>query len=164
MLRRSVGTFDRFSFGSDLPPTIRLPEVGSISFKRSLMKVDLPEPDGPTRKTNSPLSICTETSSRPTIDGSYIFVMPSKMIIASAAGGGSVRLRGRRDGAAASMVGVGTATAACWSSVSSLMGGVGGRADGRLPGLQGNDRFGQAQTASASNSPLRGAGARRGRA
>ena len=30
------------------------------------MKVDLPEPDGPTRNTNSPLSICTETSSRPT--------------------------------------------------------------------------------------------------
>ena len=28
------------------------------------MNVDLPEPDGPTRNTNSPLSICSETSSQ----------------------------------------------------------------------------------------------------
>ena len=70
MLRRSVGTFDRFSFGSDLPPTIRLPDVTSISFRSSLMNVDLPDPDGPTRNTNSPLSICTDTSSSPMIAGS----------------------------------------------------------------------------------------------
>ena len=34
------------------------------------MNVDLPDPDGPTRNTNSPLSICTETSSSPMIAGS----------------------------------------------------------------------------------------------
>src|SRR6478609_6350064 len=147
MLRRSVGTLERLSFGSDLPPTMRLPAVGSISFRSSLMNVDLPEPEGPTRNTNSPLSICTDTSSRPMIDGSYVLVIPSKRIIASAAGAGSPMPRPRAPGTG-SRVGVGTATTACWSSVSSLMGGL-GRADRRFPGFQGNDRLGQAQTTSA---------------
>ena len=70
MLRRRIGTFERFSLGSERPPTIRLPELTSSSFSSSLMKVDLPEPDGPTRNTNSPLSICSETSSSPGMFGS----------------------------------------------------------------------------------------------
>ena len=39
------------------------PVVGVSSASSSRMKVDLPDPDGPIRKTNSPLSILTETSS-----------------------------------------------------------------------------------------------------
>ena len=42
------------------------PRSASSSLSSSLMNVDLPEPDGPTRKTHSPLSICSETSRRPT--------------------------------------------------------------------------------------------------
>ena len=56
--------------GSERPPTIRLPDVTSSSLRSSLMKVDLPEPDGPTRNTNSPLSICSGTSRRPMMFGS----------------------------------------------------------------------------------------------
>src|ERR1051326_6835186 len=93
MLRRSTGIFERFSFGSDRPPTIRLPDVTSNSFRSSLMNVDLPDPDGPTRNTNSPLSIWSETSSRPNTPPWYDLVTPSKMIIAweadrGASGGG----------------------------------------------------------------------------
>ena len=39
-----------------------LPEVGSSSFSTRRTIVDLPEPDAPTMKTNSPLSIANETS------------------------------------------------------------------------------------------------------
>ncbi len=39
------------------PLTISLPRVGEISAVMSLMMVDFPEPEGPTRKTNSPLSM-----------------------------------------------------------------------------------------------------------
>ena len=38
------------------------------------MKVVLPEPDGPTRKTNSPLSISTVQSFRATVDPLYVLV------------------------------------------------------------------------------------------
>ena len=38
------------------------------------MNVDLPEPEGPTRKTNSPLSMERLTSSRPTASVVYAFV------------------------------------------------------------------------------------------
>ena len=38
------------------------------------MKVVLPEPDGPTRKTNSPLSISTVQSWRATVDPLYVLV------------------------------------------------------------------------------------------
>ena len=36
---------------------IIFPEVGSSSFKISLIKVDFPLPEDPTKKANSPLSI-----------------------------------------------------------------------------------------------------------
>ena len=38
------------------------------------MNVVLPEPDGPTRKTNSPLSISTLQSFRATVDPLYVLV------------------------------------------------------------------------------------------
>jgi hypothetical protein len=47
-----------------------LPWVGSISFRRSRITVDLPEPDAPTTNTNSPLSIVKDTPSRALTPGS----------------------------------------------------------------------------------------------
>ena len=61
-LRRSIGTFERLSRPRSRPPTMMRPLVGSSSFRSSRMIVDLPEPDAPTTKTNSPLSITNETS------------------------------------------------------------------------------------------------------
>ena len=43
--------------------TTTLPLVGWISCSNSLMIVDLPEPDGPMKKTKSPFSIEVDTSS-----------------------------------------------------------------------------------------------------
>ena len=47
------------------------------------MSVDLPEPEGPTRKTNSPFSMWNVASSMPGTFWSYIFVTFSKRIRAS---------------------------------------------------------------------------------
>jgi hypothetical protein len=44
--------------------TKTLPFVGWTSCNSSLMIVDLPDPDGPMKKTNSPFSMLTLTSSR----------------------------------------------------------------------------------------------------
>src|SRR6476469_5411411 len=58
------------------------PDVGWSSASNNRMKVDLPEPDGPMRKTNSPLSILTLTSSRAgRADCLYCFVTRSRVII-----------------------------------------------------------------------------------
>ncbi len=70
MFRRSIGTFERRSRPRSRPPTMIRPEVGSSSFRSSRTIVDFPEPDGPTRKTNSPFSITNEASSRATTFGS----------------------------------------------------------------------------------------------
>jgi hypothetical protein len=67
---RSIGTFEFFRRPSSRPPTMIRPDVGSSSFRRSRMIVDFPEPDGPTRKTNSPFSITNEASRRATMCGS----------------------------------------------------------------------------------------------
>ena len=64
MERRSAGTFQVESRLSSLPATQMRPLVGLSSLVSSRRKVDLPEPDWPTTKTNSPLPISTETSSR----------------------------------------------------------------------------------------------------
>ena len=42
------------------PLTMTRPAVGMTSPVRSLMMVDLPEPEGPTRNTNSPSSMVKE--------------------------------------------------------------------------------------------------------
>ena len=59
-VRRRYGTARLRSFSTAKPLTSALPEVGRSSAVRILMMVDLPEPDGPTRKTNSPSSIFME--------------------------------------------------------------------------------------------------------
>ena len=58
------------------------PEVGASSAISSRMKVDLPEPDGPMRKTNSPLPILRSTlSSAGRVDALYCLVTWSRVII-----------------------------------------------------------------------------------
>ena len=49
----------RFGFKKvvSFPFIIIFPDVGSSSFKINLIKVDFPEPELPTKKANSPLSI-----------------------------------------------------------------------------------------------------------
>src|SRR5688500_20401150 len=64
MVRRSYGTCHLLIVFSVVPYTTTVPEVGVSSFSRRRRKVDLPEPDDPIRKTNSPLSISVDTSSR----------------------------------------------------------------------------------------------------
>jgi hypothetical protein len=55
--------------------TITLPRVGATSWSRSLMIVDFPDPEGPMKKTNSPFSIPTLTSSNDGRDAfGYVFV------------------------------------------------------------------------------------------
>ncbi len=85
--RRSSGTFERFSRPRSRPPTMMRPPVGSTSFSRRRMSVDLPEPDAPTTKTNSPLSMTKETpSSAVTWFVSYTFLTSSNTIIAAPLG------------------------------------------------------------------------------
>ena len=60
--RRSAGTFQCESLAEVLAGDVDLPRSARSSLSTSRRKVDLPEPDAPTRKTNSPFSISTETS------------------------------------------------------------------------------------------------------
>ena len=61
--RRSAGTFQLASRLISLPATYTRPLVGRVSRRISRRKVDLPEPEAPTRKTNSPFSMSTLTPS-----------------------------------------------------------------------------------------------------
>src|SRR5918996_1400279 len=69
-----------------LPATQMLPRVGSSSFSRRRMNVDLPEPVGPTINTNSPLPISTDTLSRATTLSLYVFVTFSVLIMGKEGG------------------------------------------------------------------------------
>src|SRR5215467_6423183 len=64
MRRRRYGTFQLVSLARSFPATWIRPSVGRSSRRISRRKVDLPEPDGPTRKTNSPFSTSRLTFSR----------------------------------------------------------------------------------------------------
>src|SRR3954454_11462676 len=74
MLRRSRGTFLRGIERSSWPEIRISPSCASISFISRRMQVDLPQPVGPTRKTNSPRPIRSETRSTPTEPPSYSLV------------------------------------------------------------------------------------------
>ena len=69
--RRSAGTFQCDIRDRSLPATCTVPAVGASSLSSSRRKVLLPEPLEPTRKTNSPRSMSTSTSSSAgrTLDG-----------------------------------------------------------------------------------------------
>src|SRR4051794_21187280 len=74
MLRRSRGTFLRGIERSSWPEIRISPSCASISFISRRMHVDLPQPVGPTRKTNSPRPIRSDTRSTPTEPPSYSLV------------------------------------------------------------------------------------------
>src|SRR5918992_5525880 len=74
MLRRRYGRRPRGISPSVRPAMLISPLVGSSSFMSSRMQVDLPQPVGPTRKTNSPRPMRIEAPSRPTEPPSYTFV------------------------------------------------------------------------------------------
>src|SRR3954469_19932453 len=81
MLRRRYGTFQWLRVLISLPATQMLPASGSCSLVRRRRKVDLPEPDGPTMKTNSPLAMSTEQSRRATVVPLYDLVTWSRRIM-----------------------------------------------------------------------------------
>src|SRR5947208_16316825 len=60
---RSRGTLRLAILATSKLATYSRPAVGTSSRSNSRRNVDLPEPEGPIRKTNSPLSISTVTSS-----------------------------------------------------------------------------------------------------
>jgi len=63
IVRRSLGTCRLLMVLSVLPLTMTVPVVGLSSLRISRRQVDLPDPDGPIRKTNSPFSISMLTLS-----------------------------------------------------------------------------------------------------
>ena len=65
------------------PLTITRPAVGTTSPVSSLIMVDFPEPEGPTRKANSPSSTVKDTPCRACVPLSYIFSASIKRIIAT---------------------------------------------------------------------------------
>ncbi|BCB85010.1 hypothetical protein Psuf_023230 [Phytohabitans suffuscus] len=70
-----VGIFQERIDVTSRPLTTTRPWLGVTSCSSSLMIVDLPEPEGPMKKTNSPFSIPTDTSSRDGRDAfGYVFV------------------------------------------------------------------------------------------
>ncbi len=62
MVRRTYGTEDARILATFRPKTSSCPAVGSSAQKTSRSRVDFPAPDGPVRKTNSPLRISRLTS------------------------------------------------------------------------------------------------------
>src|SRR5215471_15675333 len=81
MRRRRYGTFQLLSLARSFPATWIRPSDGRSSLRISRRKVDLPEPDGPTRKTNSPFSTSRVTFSRAgRLWFGYAFVTLSKWI------------------------------------------------------------------------------------
>ena len=68
--RRSSGTFERLRRTRSRPPTTIRPSVASSSLRMRRTTVDFPEPEAPTTKTNSPLSMVNETFSSATTPGS----------------------------------------------------------------------------------------------
>ena len=80
--RRSFGTAQVDSLDTSLPSTHTLPLVAFISRMTSCRNVDLPEPDLPTRNTNSSRSTSSETwSSAGWAPGVYTMVTSSKRIM-----------------------------------------------------------------------------------
>ena len=65
------------------PLTMTRPAVGTISPVSSLIMVDLPDPEGPTKKTKSPSSIVNEMPFRASVPLSYTFLTSISRIIYS---------------------------------------------------------------------------------
>src|SRR5699024_10472286 len=91
---RSRGTRRRGSFATFQSPTRTRPCDGTSSRSNNRRAVDFPEPDGPIRNTNSPLSTCIDTSSRAGwVDVLYVLDTCSSRITAGKSSHGADRLR-----------------------------------------------------------------------
>ena len=65
------------------PSISMVPVVGSISRLIIFSVVDLPQPDGPTRKTSSPRPISRSSAWTATVPSSYVLPTPESRIITS---------------------------------------------------------------------------------
>ena len=74
ILRRILGTWRRGSRARSWPSSTTSPRVATSSRMSSLMSVDLPAPDGPTRNTKSPSGMTRSTSRRATLPLGYCFM------------------------------------------------------------------------------------------
>src|SRR3546814_14387342 len=81
MLRRRYGTFHDDSSRMSLPATKMRPCSGRSSRLTRRRKVDLPDPDAPTRNTNSPLAISTYALRRAGTSPLYVLVPFSSLIM-----------------------------------------------------------------------------------
>src|ERR1700760_4256330 len=81
MLRRSCGIFLAGIWAMSPPAMRTLPSVTSSSRIRDLIRVDLPQPVGPTRKTNSPRPTDIETRSSAMWPPGYTLVTPFSSMI-----------------------------------------------------------------------------------
>src|SRR3546814_856889 len=81
MLRRRYGTFHDDSSRMSLPATKMRPCSGRSSRLTRRRKVDLPDPDAPTRNTNSPLAISTSALRRAGTSPLYVLVTFSSLIM-----------------------------------------------------------------------------------
>ena len=82
MLRRRYGTLHELRDPRSLPATMIRPESATSSRFKSRMKVDFPDPDGPTRKTNSPRWISADASRRAVTSPLKTLLTDSSLIIA----------------------------------------------------------------------------------
>ena len=99
------------------------------------MNVDLPEPDGPTRKTHSPLSIVSETLRSPTTSPGYRSDAFSKTIIGVP---GRCGARGERSSSAASAASRSARVSGCAGAGSAT---VEGRSSTAVNGAAGASRI-----------------------
>ena len=81
MLRRSCGTFHAPRRPMSRPATRTRPVGGDLVAQEELEQRRLPGARGPTRKTNSPLRISSESSCRATTSPLYVLVTFSKRIM-----------------------------------------------------------------------------------
>src|SRR5581483_5895173 len=81
MFRRRYGTFQWLSLPMSFPATQMVPASGSSSLVNSRRNVVLPDPEGPTWNTNSPLAMSTEASRMATVVPLYDLVTCSSLII-----------------------------------------------------------------------------------
>src|SRR4051795_3737592 len=93
-LRREEGILERGTWARSWPATVIEPKVGSDSLISSRTSVDLPEPEAPTTKTNSPGWTAKVTSSTPTSTLEKRLVTERRSTIAPSTGGGRTLRRG----------------------------------------------------------------------
>src|SRR5699024_11320213 len=100
MSRRSAGTFHEGMHERSLPATYTVPRVGATSLSTIRIRVDLPDPEAPTRNTNSPrANSMSRFSTAGRCPRMYVLVTSSKRITGARHFGEVVRTQSRGAGA-----------------------------------------------------------------